>query len=437
MNYFKLCVIIVFSFTMFGCKEAFNLGNDTLNDDELLNAQISDTVTLNLSTIKSFPVITTGGENMTNFAPYLIIGNITDPFFGKSYASFFTELRQVTYVEIKDSAILDSVYLLLPLKNADSVYATNNAEFLNLSVYKLNDTLNHYLYNNHTPEQYYSPADIIGQGLTYLTSLYDTTSKKTVSYLSLQLNNSFGNYLLTHASELFLNSSAYFHRKFFGIYVKANNNNSGLYKVQINNDINLKYSGIVIYYHYPSTPSKKISYILPITSNSVRVNLFNHDYSTSSFNSQLQDSTIILDKAYLQSMAGTYVKLTMNGLKNLKNVVIHKAELVLNIDQTGLNTYSPNTYLWLAGLDSTKNYVRFIDFYTSSNYVGIQYLNGQYRFIITRIIQNIIDGKYDVDKYGLYLFDISTNQNFNRVIFNNGNSGLLRSKLVLTYTKND
>lgn len=438
MKYFKFLVFIVLTITIIGCKETFNLGNDTLKDDEILNAQISDTVTLNLTTIKSFPVITTGGEYFTNFAPHLIIGNSIDPVFNKTNASFLAELRQLTYGNFGDSAILDSIYLLLPIKFGDSVYATNNAEILNLSVYKLNDTLNHYLYNNQLPQEYYNPSDLIGQGQTELTKKAQNGDKGyDTIILSLRLNNSFGNYLLDNAEELFASSNAYFHRKFFGIYVKSDNNNSGLYKIQVNDATNLEYSGIVMYYHFPSNPSNKLSFHLPITAKSARVNLFTHDHTATPFYTQLIDSTIILDKAYLQSMAGTYVKVSMNGLKNLKNVVIHKAELILNIEQTEILTYKPNNYLWLAGLDSTKSYLKFIDFFNNSSYVGVPYKNGQYRFIITRIVQSIIDGKYDIDKNGLYIFDINTNQNFNRVIINNGNSGLLRSKLVLTYTKID
>jgi len=438
MNYFKLIVIVILTFTTYSCKEAFNLGNDTLKDDELLNATITDTVTLKLTTIKSFPLLTTGGENMSNYAPNLIIGNIIDPDFGKTYCSFFSQIRQLEYPDFGDSAILDSIFLFLPLKFGDSVYAINGAENLNLSIYKLNDTLHHYLYNNQIPEEYYNVNDLIGQGNVSIVNKSKSSSDKyDTNYLYIRLNNSFGNYLLTNAQDLFSSSNDYFYKKFFGIYVKSNNNNSGLYQIQVNNTVNLKYSGVVIYYHFPSKPNTKLDFHLPITNNSVRTNLYTHDYSNTPFISQLQDSTIVLDKAYLQSLAGTYIKISINGLKNFKNVVVHKAEILLNVDQSNTNIYKPNNYIWLVGLDSSKKFINFIDFYTTSNYTGFPYNYGTYRIIVTRIVQNIIDGKYDIDKYGLYLFDLNSNQNFNRVIINNGNNLQLRSKIVITYTKID
>lgn len=437
-----LAILIVSLFFIASCDKVFNLGKDTIPNGDLLNVNICDTVQVNLKTKKMFHQLTTGGQYfLYDYAPKIYLGEYDDPVFGPTKSEFMTEVRQIYYpnwIENKDSvSTFDSLCLLLPIDTTDFFYSNSTSNTLNLSVYQLNDTLNHYMFSDQDPSLYFNESDLLGQGITNKIKIInkDTIGGYDTTFLELKLSDTYGKYLFDNAQTIFYNSDTYFHFKFKGLYVKVNNSNTGIYKIMVNNTINFRYSGLIVYFHYSKSQHVARKFVLPISTECGRVNLFSHDYIGTYFEQQLQDSTIELQNAYVQSMAGTFVKVDIPGIKNFKNVIINKAELIIKSDKYLTSIYKPNPTLYLIGLDSANKIFEFNDFF-NSNYIGASYADGVYSFNITRIIQNIIDGVYNYDEKGLYLIDLSSYSNFYRVVLYNYLSAT-PSKLIITYTKID
>lgn len=434
-NILKVYVSVIF--LLMACNGSFFLGKEFISEEESLKTFLTDTFTITLQTKLSYPILTTGGNSVmfpSNYAPFLFIGNLEDPIFGKTYASFMAEIRQVEYPFFGDTAVVDSVYFILPLTLNDNFYGQDTTIPINISVYRLTDTLNHYLYNTQNPELYYTEDEWLGTAnakkIIYKAS---KEGQNDTVVLAVKLNNAIGQELVQNEHDYFESTGGLFHRKFFGVYVKVNNVNNAIYRINITNQINYEKSGLVIYYHYPS--GKNYNYVIPITENSARTNIFKHDFSSSPINEQVSDTTVVWEKVYLKGFGGTIVKINLDNIVKLKNVVINKAELVINVDKQYASQRKPSPKLWLIGLDSANNFIRFKDFYGTMDYSGASYINGQYRFSITRIIQSIIDDRYNYSEYGLYLVDLDAHKNGNHTVIYNKNSQITPSKLYIIYTK--
>ena len=413
---------------IFSCNNTFNLGKDILPSGDFVDVQITDTVTLKMYTEKSPDIVTSSPE-------YLLLGKFDDPIFGTTESSFMSQVFQYSYPEWSDSAVFDSICLGLPL--ADDYYFGNSPTLPEVTVYKVSDTLyNKIYYSNEDPSEY-TEYEVLGYGKMRFFTPIDST-ENTIKGLQLRLSDSLGQEFMNNSEDYF-ESYGSFYNLFKGIYVKCNNN-SGLYKINSSSDDNTKNFGIVIYYHEPDKPDSLLRFVLPITSSAVRFNMFTHDYSTGTINNIIEaDTPVLAEKLYLQPMAGTIVKFTAPGVRNLKDIAILNAELYLKTDPSAsIYPYSPLPTVWFTVYDTTMNYAFLNDYLTDANtYEGANYnsLTGEYEFNVTRIIQNYIDTVYQNQDLTLYLFDYKAKSDIGRTVFYNGLEQATRSKLVITYTK--
>jgi hypothetical protein len=412
------------------CDKNFELGGNILPSDDFLDIQITDTVAVKLYTENSPHLITSSPQ-------YLLIGNYEDPDFGTTSASFFLQLSQYSYPDWGDSVIFDSICLGLPLAEDPYKYGGTNQP-LELQVLEVSDTLKQiYYYSDENPNDY-TDGNVIGQGLTSYFTAYDTdtsaTENKDTLGLLVRLSDSLGQEFIDNADAYFFNYSERFYNIFFGIYVKATNDNFGIYKIRNSVNTKTKNFGLIIFYHFPNSPSESRRFVIPFVSSNVKFNIFSHDYSNSDF-PEIEDTTtqLLRDKAYLQAMSGTVIRLEAPGLANLDSIIINKAELILKVEEN--SQYPENDQLWFVGYDTTKSLVYFDDF-NYNTYQGATLYSNEYHFIITRIIQEEINNFYKKNGIKLYITDLNSNFNFQRCIINNG-VGLNSSptKLIITYTK--
>ena len=412
-------ILIILS--IFSCNE-YNLGSGVLPQGDFAKIVTTDTVKIKLYTEKA--------PKLASYSPNdLILGKYNDPIFGSTEASFMTQLYQTKYPEWGDSAIFDSIVLCLPLE-PHYYYGTEN-QMPQVTVYKVTDTLHNKLYYYDENPATYTDFTVLGTGQMHIWYPTDS-SESSIPSLRMRLNDEVGQDFIENSDEYFFSPGA-FYNIFKGIYVKCNNT-PGLYKIKTNNSDKTNNFGIVIYFHYNSSPDSIRRYTLPLINRAVRFNMFTHNYTGTVLDTILNSETPTLsNKVYLQSMGGTMVRFSAPGLRNLKNIVINKALLII---QTENSEFTPIPKIWLAVYDSTKKAAFLNDYIDANNeYKGFDYQNGQYIINVTRVMQNYIDSVYLKQGLKLYLYDLNAKSDFERTIILNGTNQGLKTKLILTYTK--
>jgi hypothetical protein len=130
------------------------------------------------------------------------------------------------------------------------------------------------------------------------------------------------------------------------------------------------------------------------------------------------------EKLYIQPLGGTHVHIDFPNLKDLNklgNLIINKAELILNykdVEEDKTSNFKNPVNLGI-GVRHVNNSVSVIpDAYYDISYLGgkIDILKKEYRFRITKYVQEVLQNK-DEGELGLYLFTANENITYNRLIF--------------------
>jgi len=422
-------IVLLLSIFTYSCNESFNIGADFLPSGDLLDIQITDTVDVFLTTEISTKV-------RTDNSAALLVGKYNDPYFGTTQAGFVTQILQSSYPAFTDDVIFDSICFQAQLYENNGVYG-DSSQLFNFSVYKITKDLStestQYYYSDENPD-IYTEMEELGSGNAYV---YDYFEEKTINNkkvfitykaMRLKLNNSLGLDFFENEQDYFY-SYGKFTKLFKGIYVQSNDNNA-MYKIRTTTTSEFDEFGLVMYYHTETSDSVR-RYVLPFNSSSARFNLFTHDYTNSPFilNTTNRDSL-----AYIQSMAGTMVKFEAPGLKNFENVVINKAELLLQVAPNTYSDFKPIDFLWFAGFDTANNVVYFDDF-AGQTYQGAEISdNNTYSFFVTRIVQDFIANTYQNLPINFYITNLASAVDFKRTILTNGNHSK-PAKLIITYSK--
>ena len=421
-----------------GCDDKFRIGGNILPSDDYSNMQMTDTFDIVMYTEKAYKV-------RTDNPSYLFLGSYSDLVFGTSSAGFITQVLQASYPPFGDTAILDSICLVLPLGEEDYSYGGIDAR-LNLSVYEVvKDTLKtpFYYYSDENPADY-TEFDRLGRGVTnhrHILYTDDEGVEHDTLALSLRLDDEFGQHLID-SSDYYFYAYGKFSDVFKGIYVVENEDSqignkdeSCIYKILNTVSSTTSNFGIVVYYHFPSDKTTK-KYALPINASAAQFNMFSHDYSETNFADQIANPGTIVDSvAYLQSMAGTSIRVEIPGLKNFNDVVINKAELIIENAPTDFyGDYDPLEQMWLCGFDTDSNIVYFPDF-MGNTYEGASIDDdNEYHFYVTRIVQDIIAGVYENREVGIYMTNLNAGIDFKRSVITTGRN-TNPSKIVVTYMK--
>lgn len=399
---------------IFSCETDTNLGYNILPKDDILDLSIIDTTSVNVYTLLMDSIATNGAST-------LLLGEYIDPIFGYSKASFVCEYGLVEFPDFTEYHTIDSAVLYLVKDTIDYYGNLNNGQ--NINVYKLENSLYDTSYfANHNPEDFLV-GEVIGQQI-YTPNIKDTA-------VAIRLNDDFANSfsILDHST----NNEAF--KDFFkGVYITSETfeNDGAILKFMINSK-----SLIKVYSHHNADNTN--IYIFNATANlttNIKFNLFEHDYSSTEFYNSIGDETLSQDSvAYIQAMGGLRTKIlfpSLEKLKDLENVVINRAELVINtapfntdfpaIDRMLLKAYCPEDeeYL-LPGYHILENI-----------YLGVPYDDGSYKFDLNIYVQDILNG--NVENNGLILFAGSGNSSMKRSIITTG-SHSSRMKLVISYTK--
>ena len=411
-----------------------------------------------------------------------ILGNITsDPFFGKTNAKIFLELKPGFYkwnfssVYSKDSLYLDSVVMVL---GWNATYGDTLAP-QRVNVYEMDPS------NDFTIDTFGTRYMLRQQYFTYGSSLLGTKDffphqlndsvysfqDTTAGQLRIKLNNSFGRRLLDYDTTNAYGSDSAFKVRVKGFAIDASTSfGNALMAFGLVNNPKTK---LAIYYRYTKGGQidTAVSYF-QFTDASAEHNFINRfDFA----GTPLAAATATPgedDLVYLINAPGSFAKIKIPGLRTLSNRIINRAELIVEQVYDVMDMkFTPPEALLLDVYDSALGAYKFVpyDFAVDASAFmdpsfgsyGKNTVDGSgnqirvWKFNMTRYVQNILTQKEKVNDLRLFTHRSATERifvpganaysaasaiinsryAFGRVRVGGGNHPTQRMRLRIVYTK--
>jgi len=445
----KYFILIVLALDILSCKKKQDttLGTDIQPESDMLLAEISDTATIQMHSIKH-------PKSKSYQDQFKYLGSNQDLFFGRTNASIFTNFsipNGVTNISFGNDAILDSAELVLTFTQS-YVGDTTNAPLY--EVFQLTQSLD-------KTASYYMDTM-----LTYNSNPI-ASAKRRISKTSgfftirLPLNSAFASDIINNPQ--YLTDNTALHSVYKGFFITTKNTNDlnpntkpgSLMKIDLDNTV----SGVYVYYHNGSFPSSKQpkQYRFPFSGDqSSRFN--NIEYLPNSGGTNLLTEQILLNDTnkgkqalFLKGVGGTKLVLRLPHLKNYSDscpIAVNRAEVTLKVDPSyisSLGNYEPPPQISLVALDESGREIYIKDQYYSADLLkfGGNYdpVNKQYVFNMSRHVQDIVSGK--IANYGFYvvvanpdkLYVIRRDTRAERVVFGGTDNATYKPGFKLTFIR--
>ncbi|MCX6290162.1 MAG: DUF4270 domain-containing protein [Bacteroidetes bacterium] len=421
--------------TLSSCKDPDEIGLEVQPLSDQLSVIHTDSTSLITRTIKEDSI-------RSNGVSYQLLGSCYDPVFGRSDASFFSQvllgltptLGASTDVLVPDSLILSFGYA--------GFYGNDTMTPQVVHVYKILDDM-------HADTAYYTSTKFnvndtdLAAGYTFSPKPRTVVSVESAvqsPQLRIPLSLSFASELLSLNGQSEYTGNSNFVQYLKGLYVKTDPQNiPGKGSISYFDLYNNPYSKLSLYYHNVTTGEDSLHYDYYLTG-AIKSNYQEHNYfgAATDVGHQLQDSTYNDTLNYIQSMAGVKTKITFPYLSHFIDsgkVLINKAELDITVQAGSGDDYSPPSKLFLVSVDSAGNPNFLIDYFEGASYFGGLYNSSKstYTFNIARHLQKILDGK--ITDHGLYLLVSGAVVQANRVVVGSSRNTKYPMKLKVSYTK--
>ena len=302
------------------------------------------------------------------------LGLITDdPFFGKTDARIFLELKPYFYKFTfankphPDSLKLDSVVLVLDYVETygDSVTPQTievreiTSEFRYDTAYLINE-------NNFTTSTLLGSKTVVPHTLNDSTyARWDTSSNQ----MRIRLDDSFGQRLLmydTAGPNNAYSSDSAFREKFKGFALRSVNGGNAIMGFNLRGS-NTK---LAIYYSYANASAAQpnnydttvVFFSFASNGFSASANYIQRDHSGTPLLAA-QGGATPDPLVYIQTSPGSYATIKMPDLATLSNRVVHRAELIAEqVFDISDSTFLPPTYLYLDAFDPGMNKFRTVPY---------------------------------------------------------------------------
>lgn len=434
MNKFFLSLTLLSGLIfIFSCNKNQDFALNILPQQDLINTNFVDTFTVNVHT-RPYTHIQTMGKTAA------LIGSYKDPIFGFTKASIGIQIQQFAYPDFTDSNrtyTVDSVFLQLKLDPGYTPYGKIYNP-VPLYVFPINNPIpiTQRIYADDSVAEFTDFSDTLGQ------TEFSIFNPGSDTIIKIYIDKALAYKFIDSADYYFFNDSAHFTDRFPGFIITPGPNfyDAAIYKIPLppiidpNISVDQIVSGLYIYYHPDTVSDTSFLFKLPTTGMSTYFTLIEHDYSgTDIFNSN-NDSVV-----YLQT-AGTAIDISFPYINSLKNKVIHKAELIFQLEDprfTQQTTYGPPQQIFLVGIkpdDSTAAPVFLEDYFDrqSIEYKGFKLQFDHYSINVTHLLQRILNNP-DQDTLNYSIIDLFDNQQLTRaVLTTQHNSRPL--KLVVFYS---
>ncbi|MAP01235.1 MAG: hypothetical protein CMD01_00250 [Flavobacteriales bacterium] len=436
--------LVVVVLVLFSCKKNNDFGLEVQPSQDLLSANQTDTTTLITysSAGDSLKTDELSGPNL--------LGSYVDPSFGLLKTSIYTQIRLESSYDFRpsgasslDDIVVDSVVLYLSM---DGNYG--NAGTQTFEVYQLDEDLfvDSSYYTNSSAS--YIPTDLIAVGQNNISvdplvpgyvegELVDEAILRiplSISNFALPIMNESGTTTLdgNDGENEFLDW-------FKGLLITTNNptqsiNEGAIYYIDLLSD----YSKITLFYRDTSGPAQDhdtIAFDFNLNANCARFHSSEIDYSSTIVDATISDSTLGDELFYVQPLGGCKGEIYFPFLDKLSDtsVIINKAELLLPFQFYLLDAYTPPTTLILSTKNNDGETIFLSDFFESDHGGTVDLVNSQYRFNITRHINEIVAG--EKQNLPISIIPLGSGISANRAVLNGANTSKKdQPKLVLTYT---
>jgi hypothetical protein len=335
MRHFQGLVVIAFinlAFFLTSCVDPTDLGSDLLNEDRA-EVNFIDTLTLIATIVEGEPQFVYGPTIAEQQSSYLL-GKMTDPIFGTSTSTIYAQPRLDFFNPDFSNTKLDSVVLLLPY-NTDTLayYGTLNQEF-SVEVKRITESFdrNRFYFSDTSFSVDAAPIGLSTFMPRPFDSLnivqYRSTFIDTVQFpphLRIPLSEEFGNELLQLDSAS-LDNDAAFLDFFSGFRVEATTETRGMLSFNLLNTL----GGIYLYYTKDDTLKRE--FLVQLDQFSARFCTFEHDYSASLVENFIGDSQLGDSLLFVQGLAGLDTKIEIPHVRTLEDLIINKAELIVQLE---------------------------------------------------------------------------------------------------------
>lgn len=435
-----LAILVVLLFS--ACTDPTYVGADLLDDDRA-SIDFTDTVTLNMTTIRADSVIV---YQPAVISTNLLFGDFADPIFGRSIASAYVLprlRRDGAGLIVKPNfagAIVDSVVLVLPYDSSSfygNVYQPFGMDVLEIAEDIVRtDTF----YSNITFATQSMP---IGQK-TFVPSLDSNFVTKLVMesagdtaiiapHLRVRLSDDYGARLVADTS-IFKNDTTFL-AVFKGLYLNPSQQTTAM----LNFNSQKIWAGVYVYYHQDNSAKE---YLFPIYN---YISNYNHERSGAPVAPFINSYDLGDSLVFVQGMEGLLTKMDIPDLRVLGGEVINHAELEVTVAQLpgdDLTLYPPSEQLVVLRRDSDGRYTLIRDIADQFFRGDLSFFGGEveelasgdlrYRMNITLEMQDVLDGG---GASSLYLAVLPRAGNPSRVVLRGPRAGVSPAKLKIAFTR--
>lgn len=411
------------------CTDPTEIGADLLEGDKA-EVGFTDTFTVIATTEKTDSILTyfpvfSASEAFQSYP----VGDMDDPIFGKTKAQVYAQVSLTQLLpDLEAAAKIDSIVLVLPYDTAN-VYGFLNQDY-GISIHRLTEDMDQDL-SYYSNDSFQSDPAPLGskQFRPNLDSVtiydYPLTGRDTLKVppqLRISLPISFAQELVTLDTAFYRSDSA-FVSYFKGIHIKPTTVTSGMLSFRLLDSR----AGIFLYYERADTSKRQFQ--LEFNAFRARSVQIENDYNGALAGRYINSAPLGDSLVFVQGLSGLTTKLEIPHIKNLKNLVINKAELevrVADLPGDNLGVFKPAPQLLLLAPDSDGDLVTIDDIaillpqglaILRQAYGGVPAdgKNGEptvYNMNISTHVQGMIDG---LRENVLYLNVFNRNQNPSRV----------------------
>lgn len=396
------------------CDKDNFIGRDLLPEEDLLNSLQIDTFRVVTYTDLDDSVVTS--QNV-----FYALGSLDNDRYGASTASIYTQmLLPAANLFFGETPVVDSVVMTLDY----SGYHGDTTALHTISVLRMIEPLRSGR-NYYSDDKFRTLPIPVGKRAGFKANFRDSVTladgTKWEPHLRINMFESFGQNIVDLDSNI-LASDTSFIEYLQGLCITPDTTLGGFANGVMFFDLSSGISGVRVYYH--NSEADSLSILFPFTG--VKTNSFTHRYGTETdaYNALMTTDTTNGDVfTYVQGFGGLRTIVKLPTLKDLTDVSINKAELVFTMSNDGARYFPAPPKVGIVQLDSLAHNYYYINLYSFELYssiiddnFGSTDIGGiavktirdetgrtvyEYRYNITKHVQNIING--DLDNYGFAL----------------------------------